>query len=772
VIRRLPRAALAAPLFALFLGCPSGPKRVAYDLAERTAVAERWSARQVLLFGTPGAEPQEAEGFYREAGGTGDTFLWAKGEAEIALQWRQVFPRVAILDLAPYRGLKAQSAEVRLNGKPVGRLTLNDERYRYRVALPAEAQRIGENRLGFLFVATGSPSASDPKNPDRRQLAAAFYSLAVGRAGDPTLDDLLGRDAPRPFSVTSAQGAPSLTLVGPSLVRFAIRLPPAAELRFTPDLHPGARAAAGAASFKVTFEDQEQGGRERVIWSRVISARDTKVREVVLGLPGAGGDIVRLGLQVGPAPSERFAWGVWGAPRVLGRGNVDPLRARPPSREEEAGADARRRSLASGNVLLVILDAARAREFGAYGYPRPTTPEIDRIASEGIVFENAFTPAAYTLGAMASVWTSQYPDRHHSEVSFSARLPKDRLTLAELLNAQGIFSAAFVANAVAGAGFGFDRGFSEFHEVFRDLGSGAEVFRRAVPPFLAAQRGSRFFLYLHIREPHFPYDPPPPFDTRFGPEGPIPPQVRRDIRWITDINQGRRPLAPGEREHLVRLYDGNLAFADQEVGALRKALEAEGLWERTVVIVAADHGEGLFEHGWIGHNVQVYDESVRVPLIVRIPGGRGPRRIPAFVDLLDLAPTIADLFGVLGRGGSEQAFQGRSLLPVLEGAPGKPLVLSRSVWDRPRYALRDPRFAFVYDTRTGEEALYDRGADPGETRDIGAEQPVRAAYYRQELHHWIGRLGQRSGTEAEAVKPTREQCENMRSMGYVPSGCQ
>jgi arylsulfatase A-like enzyme len=773
VIRHFPRAALAAPLFAFLLGCPSSPKRVAYDLAERTGVAERWSAREVLLFGTPGAGPQEVEGFYREAGGTGETFLWAKGEAEIAFQWREAFPRVAILDIAPYRGLKAQSAEVRLNGKPVGQLTLNDERYRYRVALPAEAQRLGENRLGFLFAATGSPSASDPKNADQRQLAAAFYSLTVGRAGDAALEDLMGRDAPRPFSVTEVQGALSLTLVGPSLIRFALRLPPAAELRFTPDLHPGARAAAGAASFKVTFEDPEQGGKEEVIWSRVISARDPKGGEVVVSLPGTEGDIVRLGLQVGPAPAERFTWGVWGAPRVLGRGEADPRSAKPPSREEGGRGDALRGSLAGRNVLLVILDAARAREFGAYGYPRPTTPEIDRIASEGTVFENAFTPAAYTLGAMASVWTSQYPDRHHSEVSFSARLPRDRLTLAELLSAQGIFTAGFVANAVAGAAFGFDRGFSEFHEVFRDLGSGAEVFRRAVPPFLAAHRGSRFFAYLHFREPHFPYDPPPPFDTRFGSEGPIPHQVRRDIRWITDINQGRRGLAPEERHHLVRLYDGNLAFADQEVGALRKALEAEGLWERTVVIVAADHGEGLWEHGWIGHNVQVYDESVRVPLIVRFPGGRDlhGRRIPAFVDLLDLAPTIADLFGVLGRGGSEQAFQGRSLLPVLEGAPGKPLVLSRSVWDRPRYALRDPRFAFLYDTRSGEEALYEREADPGETRDIGAEQPVRAAYYRQELHHWIVRLGQRRAAGAEAVKPTREQCDNLNSIGYVPPEC-
>jgi arylsulfatase A-like enzyme len=771
VISRSPRAALAAPLFAFLLGCPSGPKRVAYDLAERAAVAERWSARDVVLFGAPGAGPQEAEGFYREAGGAGETFLWAKGEAEIAFQWREAFPRVAILDLAPYRGLKAQSAEIRLNGKPVGRLTLNDERYRYRVALPAEAQRLGENRLGFLFAATGSPSASDPKNADRRQLAAAFYSVTVGRSGDATLEDLLGREAPRPFSVTEVQGAPSLTLVGPSLIRFAIRLPRAAELRFTPELHPGSRAAAGAASFKVTYEDQEQGGTEKVIWSRVISARDPKAREVVLHLPGTGGDIARLGLQVGPAPAERFAWGVWGAPRVLGRGEADAPSARPP--EEGGRADTLRRSLAGSNVLLVILDAARAREFGAYGYPRPTSPEIDRIASEGTVFENAFTPAAYTLGAMASVWTSQYPDRHHSEVSFSARLPRDRLTLAELLSAQGIFSAGFVANAVAGAGFGFDRGFSEFHEVFLDLGSGAEVFRRAVPPFLATHRGSRFFAYVHFREPHFPYDPPPPFDTRFGPDGPIPSLVRRDIRWITDINQGRRPLAPDERQHLVRLYDGNLAFADQEVGALRRALEAEGLWERTVVIVAADHGEGLWEHGWIGHNVQVYDESVRVPLIVRFPRRRGPagRRIPAFVDLLDLAPTIADLFGVLGKGGSDRAFQGRSLLPVLEGAPGKPLVLSRSVWDRPRYALRDPRFAFLYDTRTGEEGLFDRGADPGETRDVGAQQPVRAAYYRQELHHWIVRLGRRPAAGAEAVTPTPEQCQNMKAIGYLAPEC-
>jgi arylsulfatase A-like enzyme len=453
---------------------------------------------------------------------------------------------------------------------------------------------------------------------------------------------------------------------------------------------------------------------------------------------------------------------------------VDPLEAVAAAAADRSRADDLRRSLAGSNVVLVILDAARAAQIGAYGYDRPTTPEIDRIAAEGIVFERAFTPAVYTLGAMSSVWTSQQPDRHHSEVSFSARLPKDRLTLAELLSAQGITTAGFVANAVAGSGFGFDRGFAEFRELFKERGSGAEVFRDAVPAWLKANKGRRFFAYLHLREPHFPYDPPPPFDTRFGPEGPIAKERRRDDDWIKDVNQERRPPLPGEIEHLVSLYDGNLAFADQEVGRLRAALEAEGLWDETVMIVAADHGEGLYEHGWIGHNVQLYEPSIHIPLIVRLPSGKGPSglRVRGLTDLLDLAPTIADVFGVLGQGGSGREFHGRSLLEMAAGAPGKPAVLSRTVWDRPRYALRDERFKFLYDTRTGEQKLFDLGQDPTEKQDRLGVEPLRAAYYRQVLHHWIAQLGRRRpGVRTEGVRLRPEDCENLRSLGYASAEC-
>lgn len=756
----------------MLLGCPSQPRKLVYDLAARAVFAERWSLRETILFGTPAAEPHQTEGFYREAVAVrADPFVWARREAEISLTWPQVAAREAVVELSPFREVKAQAAEVRLNGTSVARFKLNDLRHRYAIALPAAAQRVGDNRLRFVFEAEASPADADPKSADRRRLAAAFYSITLGAAGDAGVDDLLARDAPRPFAMAEEGGVPSLTLVGPAVVRYALRLPAGAELRFTPALHPAARAAGGAASFRVTL--QERHGEERQIWEHTISARDPDIREVAVAIPGAAGAIVRVGLHVGDASGSRFAWGSWTAPRVLGREAAPTLEPRPRAPDEARRGSDLRAGLAGSNVLLVILDAARAREFGAYAYGRATTPEIDRIAAEGVVFESAFTPAVYTLGAMASVWTSQYPDRHHSEVSFSARLPRNRLTLAELLGARGIPSAGFVANAVAGSAFGFDRGFTEFREIFKDLGSSADGFRKVVPQWLAAHKDGRFFAYLHFREPHFPYDPPPPFDTRFGPDAPIAKAARAQADWLTDLNQGRRQPAAGEIEHLVRLYDGNLAFADHELGFLRGQLEEAGLWERTVVIVSADHGEELFEHRWIGHNVHLYEESVHVPLIMRFPKGKGPSRarVKGLVDLLDVAPTITEILGVATEESPVPEFQGRSLLPVVGGAPGKAAVLSRTVWDRPRYALRDERFKYVYDTRTGDQELFELAADPQEAHDLVSEEPMLAAFYREALHQWLAGLAGPQTGAAEAAKPTREQCENLKALGYTDAEC-
>jgi arylsulfatase A-like enzyme len=753
----------------LSAACPSASRSVVYDLVARIPAAERWSEADVLLFGTPTAEPALVHGFHQEARIAGEPFQWTRGEAEVSLSFEVPRPRGAVVDLAPYEGVDDQRVEVRLNGAPVADFELAEVRSRYRFSLPEEAQQPGDNRLRFVFARVSSPADADPENRDRRELAARLYSLTVGAEGD-WLQDLLRREAPRPFEVSETEGVPALTLVGPAAVRYAIRLPPAAELRFTPGLPLAARASAGSASFRVTLETEASPGEERELYNLVLGGNDEGPGEVVVPLPGDAGELVRLGLFVGTVDDGRFAWGRWEAPRVLGREERDPLSAAPLPPQLDARADPLREQLQDASVVFVILDAARARQFGTYGYPRDTTPEMDRIAADGVVFEKAYTPAVYTLGAMSSVWTSQYPDRHHGDVSFQSPLPKDRLTLAQVLSGQGIPSAGFVATAVSGAFNGFDRGFSEFHDMWKEVGSRADAFREVVPPWIEAHKGRRFFLYLHYREPHFPYDPEPPFDTKWGPDGPIPKPARRDMGFFRAINQGRQPFSEEEQAHLVRLYDGNLAYVDREVGELRRALEEAGVWDETVFILAADHGEGLWEHGFIGHNVQVYEPSARIPLILHFPPGVGPRgkRIDTPVDLVDVAPTVADVFGVRGQGGADREFQGRSLLPVILGAPGRPFVVSRTVWERPRYALRDGRWTFIYDTANGSEELFDTAADPDEMRDVAEEHPLRTAYLRETLLQWVSsvfRPGADATTGPESM--SRDECEALRALGYL-----
>ena len=756
-----------------FSGCPGPAKVVVEDLAASLAFADHWSTREVVLFGTPSAEPCLREGFYTESGGVaGDPFLWARGEAELALAWTAAEPRTAVLDLRPYEAVRGQKVEVRLNGAPIDAFALNDGRFRYLVSLPAAAQKAGENRLRFVFAQTASPAA-EAGNADRRQLAAAFHSIVIGPSSDPTLQDLLGRGAPAPAAARVDGGVPAIEQIAPSALRFALRLPAGAELRFTPALHRAAVGSDGAVSMRVTIEGTSGGERE--LWSRVLRARDGASREVSVALPGATGDVVRLALYAGGAPADRFAWAVWTAPRVLGRDAPPGKRANVP--EDDRRADSLRAGAARFNVVLVILDAARAQEFGTYGYGRATTPEIDRIATEGVVFDRAYTPAVFTLGALASLWTSQYPDRHHAEVSYADPLPRDRLTLAEGASARGVRTAGFVVTRWRGHPRLRPRVLrvQEVYKMFPDLGSRGAAFQRVLPPWLAAHAGERFFAYVHFREPHFPYDPGPPFDTRFGPDAPLGIDERRDRAWYTDVNQGRRVPTAEEIAHLVRLYDGNLASADHRVGALRRSLQQQGLWAHTVLVVATDHGgSSSTRRGTSATGAQVFEQSTHVPLIVRVPGGPRGTRVAALVDLLDLAPTILDLFGLRDTPFAQGA-QGASLLPLVAGAGrGDALTLSRTVWERPVYALRDGTHKLVYDTRTGQQQLFAIEEDRQEAHDLAPSEPVRASYYRQTLLRTLAGLKRTRPAASGAAGTgtlTPEQCENLKSLGYADARC-
>jgi arylsulfatase A-like enzyme len=216
----------------------------------------------------------------------------------------------------------------------------------------------------------------------------------------------------------------------------------------------------------------------------------------------------------------------------------------------------------------------------------------------------------------------------------------------------------------------------------------------------------------------------------------------------------------------VRLYDGNLAAADHELGRLRAMLEANGLLDRTVVIVSADHGEALGEHGFIGHAPQVYEEAVRIPLLVRFPkaAGLSGLRRSGLVDLLDLGPTLLDVFGI----GTHEAHEGRSLLPTAAGAPGKPAVFSRTMAERPVLGLREGRYKFIHSLRDGASELYDLAADPGEQGDLADVEPLRVEFYRQALYRWLRGVARDGAIPAALGSPlSEEDREALRALGYV-----
>jgi arylsulfatase A-like enzyme len=761
--------AIVATALGLLLGgsscvrsCRGRSEAVTLELAPRAWLADRSSSRETVLFGTPGAERYLASGFHWETDGT--AFAWSAQECALRFEWERRQPRRAILSLSASPGNREQTVAVSLNGTQVAELAVGETEEPHRIDLPVEAQRDGENELRFAFA-----QASPLTQGAVRRMAARFSSIVVGAAADSGLDDLAMRDAPAEGMLLPPENPTDIVQIGPATLSFSLAPSADAELHVVAALHPAARSAGAEAEVAVLVE--REGELPEAIWTGRLDPRVPESQEIVALLPAvASGEPVRVTLQTLGKPDARFAWVTWKHPRIVGR---EPFPANPGTLTRQPGGG--RRALPAempvdAGVVLIVVDAARAENLGAYGYARRTTPEIDRIAREGVVFERAYTPAVHTLGAMSSVWTSLYPDAHHRGLPFSVPLPEGHPTLADALERANVPTYGIIANAMAGRANGLDRGFGTFREIYDHptLGSRAEVFREGLADLLDSWRAGRFLAYLHYREPHFPYDPPRAFAERFGPDSPLTKAQRAEREWYTSVNEGAVTPTTAEVDHLVRLYDGNLAYVDAEIGWLRRELEARGIWDRSVVIVTADHGEQLYEDGYIGHSAQVREESARVPLIVRFPPRcrLEGRRVGEIVSLVDLAPTLAEILGAQWPPEGVRV-GGSSILPVLAGGPGDSGVLVRTVWERPEYALVVGPWKLSYKTRTGAQRLVNLAQDPDERTDLAEGHPVRTSELRQALLAWVARLARGPQLEAARRTMTRHECENLCALGYV-----
>ncbi len=419
-------------------------------------------------------------------------------------------------------------------------------------------------------------------------------------------------------------------------------------------------------------------------------------------------------------------------------------------------------------ALLVLLDTLRADRTSLHGHDRPTTPNLERLAEAGVVFERAHSTSPWTLPAMAGI--------------MSGRLPASDLFLDGVLQESlvgELARAGFATGGVTEGGYvsrhyGFDLGFTSWSERLVDtlevkLGGRIEDTVDESLRWLAEHRAERFFLLVHTYEPHMPY-------TRRLFTGGLRSGGLGDAFELADlirIRAGRLRLEAVQREYLAALYDGGVAKADQELGRLLEGIAELGLAETTLVVVTSDHGEDLGARDWRRagfHGHSVYGELLHVPLVVVDPTRDFPvARVTAPVRSLDVMPTVLDLLGVHAPDGRE----GRSLLPLLEGGEdaGRSVVAVGSRrGQRRRVAVMEGPLKLIGDAEASAEdeplELYDLSADPGELRNLAPERPELVARLRPELDDLRGRLEQRGGDDVEPV--AKEQTRDaLRALGYL-----
>jgi arylsulfatase A-like enzyme len=407
-------------------------------------------------------------------------------------------------------------------------------------------------------------------------------------------------------------------------------------------------------------------------------------------------------------------------------------------------------------VVVVSIDTLRRDHVGAYGYARPTTPRLDALAREGVLAEDAVSTSSWTLPAHLSLLTSVDPGRHGGvdmEHGFNGKVP----TLAETLKAAGYATQAVTSHLYVSSVYGVDRGFD--HLDFHQDRKATEVADRALDAL--DRLGDRpFFLFLHFYDPHWHYDPPA--STRATFERPY----QGNVTGLWQDFSKRARVSAADVEHLLDLYDGEIRYVDDEIGRVLDHMKSRGLDRGTLVVVTSDHGEEFQEHGSWEHQKTLYEEVIRIPLLMRGPA-LSPRREPAQVSLLDVAPTVLAWAGLapwphaqghslLASPGAREAYgetdhttDGTHKL-FLRGAQGRwKTIVSLSRPDRSVRATES----------------YDLSSDPGEKRSASPPPDVAEALRRRAVGRW--QAGRAPSASGPAVALTPEQRDRLRALGYV-----
>lgn len=525
---------------------------------------------------------------------------------------------------------------------------------------------------------------------ERMNLATSGLEPAAFARLDVTLDRIT-RDA--------------LLLPAPGVASFQVEVPAGGALRFGWGMAPPpAMAEGGTAGFRVQVDGQE-------VWTGKGKV-DEDWQEARVDLAAWAGKTVTLSLSTDPDGDPRWDYAAFATPEIVGAPTAEGPR----------------------RVVVVGIDTLRVDHLGTHGYDKPTSPGLDALAKQSVVFDRAFAPAPRTRPSFRTATTGRWP------------LPAlGAPTIGEVMQRAGFSTGGVVANVHLAPKMGFNEGFGSWD--YENSALAEDQVDRALA-WLERHRDEDSFLFLHIMDPHLFYLPPRPFLNLFTgdlEEGPL---GDRYNRWMVLREVKRRRLNEEHRAHMEARYDGEIAYTDLQLS--RFVAELDRLPGKTLLVLHSDHGEEFWEHDSYEHNHTLYNELVRAMLWIRPPGGwgGGPHRVSAPVSLADIAPTLFDAVGVAPE--ARPPVDGTSLAPYVDPARGaeiaglnerlngRPLHVGYLMYDTERWGLIDGDIKYILHTVSGQEELYDLARDPGELNNL-------ARVRQDELPRWRARLGEATG---------------------------
>jgi len=516
-----------------------------------------------------------------------------------------------------------------------------------------------------------------------------------------------------------------------------VRLPADAELRFStrPELARGDFDIV-VASDRGAIDAEPEAAERDSIWR----------------MPLAGPEGLPVSIRLENRSTQRL---LWVAPRVVGEGNgqAPVLEASLVPHSEPL------------NILVYVVDTLRADRMSIYGYERPTTPRLEARADGMIRFEHAYAQSSHTIPSVSSMFASRMPSELKGKLSSDGPA---RATLAEALRAGGYETAALQTNFVLLKTHGYARGFDEY-SMLRHTGLPrldqyytAAQLHAEVKTWLRAAPAEPFFLYVQSMDVHFPYNAPAPFGERFLPEE-APPIDDARIRDLTPEQVAALPAfldawSPDR-------YDGGVAYADEYLERLLALLDELEIADRTVVVITSDHGEPLHQHGEFRHGLSLYEELVRIPLLLVVPGLGEGIVVQPIVSLLDLGPTLLDLAGVP----VPESFVGRSLL-----GPRGAAMAAMAAGELPTVRDRQTRSWYLREdgwkliVARDAVSLFDLTVDPDEENDVSSLHPVRVGTMMTELMARSPALrGEVAPHPSLSESPDAELQDALRALGYV-----